>query len=530
MHDVILVGSGASGVAAALELSGRGIRPLILDVGHRKHERIPRVEENLYDHRRRHDTFPLLVGEGLEGLSNVLTDRVLPVKLTTPNMEYMTRDTQRLAPVEETDFSLVQSLSAGGLGNAWGAGLYRFVDQDLEGFPITAADLEPFFDALTGEIGIGGEEDDLAPFFGSTEGLLPPLRLSHNIDRLYRGYRRRRAAFHRDRLYLGRARVAALARSLDGRPAVDYRSLEFWQDTPAIYSPRFTLDRLAASDRVDYRSGFLVEAWRETAEGIEVRGRDLEADGAGRTFSARKLLLAAGAVNTSRIVLRSFEDYETELELLENPALQIPFVLPGSLGRALDRTAFGLVQLNMIWKSAYWRCTVQGSIMEITSPARAEFFESLPLSARANLGLLRVLLPSMLVMQLFFPGQAEPASRVSLRPDGRLRIHGHPNTIDLAGLKPLLAHFRRAGAWSALPLVVRVPVGHSIHYAGTLPMRPVPGRYQCDPGGRLSGTRGVFVVDSASFSRLPAKNMSFGMMANAMRIASGVARELKGDG
>jgi choline dehydrogenase-like flavoprotein len=526
-HDVVVVGSGAAGVAAALELAGRGIRPLVLDVGYRKEERVPRVEENLYRYRKRHDTYRLLVGDELQGLSNLLTDRHVPVKLTTPNMEYVTRDAERLTPVDETDFRTVQSFAAGGLANAWGAGLYRFIDEDLEGFPIRARDLEPHFDALTREIGIGGEEDDLAPFFGSTRDLRTPLRLSHNIEALYRGYRRRREVFHRDGFFLGRARVAVLTEAMNGRPAFDYSNLEFWQDTPAIYSPRFTLDKLIAAGRVDYRSGILVESWRETGGAVEVRGRDL-GRGTAVTFTARKVLLAAGAINTTRIVLRSFEDTRTELTLLENPALQIPLVIPRSLGRALDVDAFGLVQLNLVWKSAPYGCTVQGSIMEITSPARAEFFDSLPFSARANLGLLRTLLPAMLVLQLFFPGRAQEPSRISLRPDGGLRIQGHPNAIDLGGMKPFLAHLRRAGAYSVLPLIVRVPMGHAIHYAATLPMKPSPSRYQCDPAGRLAETRNVFVADSASFTDLPAKNMSFAMMANAMRIAAGAAGELRG--
>jgi choline dehydrogenase-like flavoprotein len=37
----------------------------------------------------------------------------------------------------------------------------------------------------------------------------------------------------------------------------------------------------------------------------------------------------------------------------------------------------------------------------------------------------------------------------------------------------------------------------------------------------------VFIADSSGFPMLPAKNMSFTMMANAMRIADYVIRELK---
>ena len=204
--------------------------------------------------------------------------------------------------------------------------------------------------------------------------------------------------------------------------------------------------------------------------------------------------------------------------------MQIPFVLPASIGRALDTHAFGLTQLNLIWESQAFGCRAQGSLLELTSPMRAEFFGRFPLSARGNLGLVRDMLPAMLLLQLFFPGSAQAPARLSLGEDGTLRIQGHPNAVEIKKLGGLLAALRSVGLWT-LPMLIQKPVtGHAIHYAGTLPMRESPGRYQCDPAGKLAGTRRVFIADSASFSGLPAKNMSFGMMANAMRIATVAAQ------
>ena len=96
----------------------------------------------------------------------------------------------------------------------------------------------------------------------------------------------------------------------------------------------------------------------------------------------------------------------------------------------------------------------------------------------------------------------------------------HSNSIDFRGLRPLLRFLFKLGALTHPSLIVRVPTGHSVHYAATLPMKESPGAYQCSPDGRLSGTNAVYVVDSASFTSLPAKNMSFAMMANAMRVAT----------
>ena len=134
------------------------------------------------------------------------------------------------------------------------------------------------------------------------------------------------------------------------------------------------------------------------------------------------------------------------------------------------------------------------------------------------------MLPAMLLMQLFFPGSAQAPARLSLREDGTLRIQGHPNAVDIGKLGDLLDALRSLGLWT-LPMLIQKPVtGHAIHYAATLPMREAPGRYECDPAGKLAGTRRVFIADSAGFSSLPAKNMSFGMMANATRVATVAAQ------
>jgi choline dehydrogenase-like flavoprotein len=69
-------------------------------------------------------------------------------------------------------------------------------------------------------------------------------------------------------------------------------------------------------------------------------------------------------------------------------------------------------------------------------------------------------------------------------------------------------------------------MGAGLHYAGALPMRTNPTRYQTDSDGRLAETRNVYVVDGACISRLPAKNLTFTIMANALRIGRKLAAEV----
>ena len=66
------------------------------------------------------------------------------------------------------------------------------MDDELIDVPITASDLTPYYDMLTKIIGISGDDDDLTPFFGSTNDLLKPLILSRKSKKLYSTYQKKK--------------------------------------------------------------------------------------------------------------------------------------------------------------------------------------------------------------------------------------------------------------------------------------------------------------------------------------------------
>jgi choline dehydrogenase-like flavoprotein len=61
--------------------------------------------------------------------------------------------------------------------------------------------------------------------------------------------------------------------------------------------------------------------------------------------------------------------------------------------------------------------------------------------------------------------------------------------------------------------------GSSIHYAGTVPFSAEERTGTTHPGGRLHGTRNVFIADGSGFNYLPAKGVTFTLMANAHAVA-----------
>ena len=66
-----------------------------------------------------------------------------------------------------------------------------------------------------------------------------------------------------------------------------------------------------------------------------------------------------------------------------------------------------------------------------------------------------------------------------------------------------------------------------MHYAGTIPMTTDERELTCTPECRSRDFRNLWLADSATFPFLPAKNLTFTSMANAIRVATAIDRELK---
>jgi choline dehydrogenase-like flavoprotein len=520
--DFVVVGSGPSGTFAARQLRGRDV--LVLDVGHRGQP--GGLTANLYDVRQAPpsgvNAFDELIGSRFESLHNVFHSYTSP-KLKGPRMRFVTRGAAEWSPVASGDVDHVISLAAGGMANVWGAGLYPFSDDDLAGYPIGLAELLPYYDAVVAHVGVSGADDDLSQFFGPARGLQPPVELPAIGRDILARYERRRAGLNREGLYIGRPRLAVLTQSHDGRPAYKYEALEFFRpNDPAVYNPAYTLDAMIRAGEVRYRDGVLVERYVETGDFVTVHAREC-ATGEALTFTGRRLILAAGTLNTSRIVLRSSEDYTSELPLLDTPLTYIPLVDPLRVGGALDKFAYSAAMLSAVYKGQHARRTLQVTLYAVLGTLRSDYLFDFPLSIRGNLAAAKYLTPALVIAQVTYPDE-HASIRLRLRDDGALELRG--TGASRPDVEPhLLRLFRRIGYFGAVSLCRRLKPGSSYRFAGTLPMTESPAsRYETDRTGLLHGTRAVYVADAATFSPLPAKNHSFTMMANAMRVADHAGR------
>ena len=523
LFDAVIVGSGPAGVAAAYELSGRNI--CMVDVGKSPSDTNWGSGSNFYQLRRYSERYwNEFVGSRFESFRNI-DQAYVPPKLKSPLHRFITEDSAVSAAVESDTFRAIVSFAQGGLANAWGAQLYRYNETDLRQFPLEARVLEPYYDRLTDHVGISGSCDDLARFYGTEAGLLPALRLSELAAHLLRNYDRHRTFFNRHGVFLGRPRLGVLSQPYRGRPACDYGNLEFYRLLPHIYTPRITLEELIRNGRLDYRPGYFVISFEDDKSGARVVMRNI-ATGQVETIAGKRVLLAAGTIGSAAILLRTLGDTSLRLPIMENLPSYIPFINPGFLGKAHETAAY-YTQLNVCYlphriNSQANGDMIMGTFYGMHGLFHSEFVRDLPLPLSLNVKLLRYILPSMLVLHIWRPGHQRPDNYLTIDSKGTLHIQ-YTDAADSAVERHLIRVFRRAGYLSAAFLCKYPEPGASAHYAGSLPMRKTPSKkYETHPNGRLHSMKNVYVADGSVFPALPAKNLSFTIMANAMRVAAGL--------
>lgn len=516
MHEIIIVGSGASGVAAALQLSHMGIKPLILDVGFSPKERIEDAE-NLYVMKASRESASFLIGNDLSYFKPEKQN--LPAKLKSPYFDFVT-DEPKFFDVHQQNYNIITSYAKGGLANAWGNGLMRCSSEDFEELPISLKDLAPYYDKLEEEIGISGRNDDLSQFFGQSTKLQQPLKLAHNAQKILKGYSKKRSRLNDKHIYIGTPRIGVSENDYKTREGCRYDNLEFWQpEHPSLYSPSMTLDTLIAEGKVTYKKGVFVDRWEEQDGQLEVVAYSVDSREECR-FSASKLMLASGVVNTARTVLKSRNDYSTKLRLMDNPAIQFPLFFPTGFGHKLEENAFGLTQLNLIYQSNLLNQKVIGAFLEVTSPMRSEFFDKFPFIASDNINFMKYILPGMMACQIFLPSNPMLSAELSLEANNDIIISGTDETIPQSQIQEAVAVLRKLGLWTLEGFAHRVSHGNGIHYGGTLPMSTTPSSpYETTVDGELSKNKNIFVIDGSVFGYIPATNYSLTVMANAMRIA-----------
>jgi hypothetical protein len=538
--DLIIVGSGPSGAQAAQAAIERGLSVVMVDVGNDDDTLAPFVPDRPFSEIRRTDVAQhrYFVGERLP--AGAAAGQRVGSQLAPPR-QFITRDVETCLPFESTNFFPLQTLALGGLGAGWGAGTHTFEDFELRAAGLSWDLLARHYQQVADDIGISGAvEEDTAPLVLNIPNVQAPLERDTNAKAILETYRRRRERFHRVGFFLGKAPAAILserlARGTDVREPNPYHDMDFYSDhRRSVYRPKYTIEALVRHPRFEYVGRTLAVKFEETASGtVRLVGEDVRNHSA-RAVEGRTLALAAGAINSARIVLSSLGQYDVKVPLLSNPYNYIPCVNLKMLGRPADDRRHSLGQLTgVLTAPAGVADRLILSFYSYRSLLLFRLVKEMPLPPALGVQVARVLQTSLTIIGLHHVDRPAPQKWLALRKgaDGREVLAGH-YALSADEQRDYRRNLRRVVrtllALRCVPLsILQTGAGSSIHYAGTLPCSDDPRQpLQTAVSGKLNGTRHVYLADSAPWKFLPAKGPTFTLMANARRVVEEIDQELR---
>ncbi len=534
MKKVVVVGSGASGVHFAWTLLQKGYRVLMVDVGRQKNA--PVAPDASHDQLKRvlPDAVEYFLGKHGEAI--ILPDHGAEYYGFPPSKQYVfDRPGHRPVEPHSNGFAPLLSFARGGLAETWTGGVYPFNDAELRDYPFGYDQLAPYYDEVARRIGINGVVDDLARFYPPQSGLLPPLDLDEHSEKLLAVYRLKRRFLNESLgCYAGRSRLAVLSESRSGRKPCTYLGRCLWGcPNEALYTPLVTLRECQRHPHFDYMPGVFVRHF-EWDGARRVRNLVCESIATGERVdvAVETLALAAGTLMSSHIFLDSFRQAAGQaprLEgLMDNRQIMVPFVNLRMLGRACNHDTYQYHQLAMGFDADDPKDYVHCQITTLKTALVHPLVQTSPFDLRTALFLFRHLRAGLGLVNLNLADTRRSDNALSLDVDpanGRSRLvitYAAPHD-DKRRLRQVIGRVKRV-LWSlgcvVPPGTVHVrPMGASVHYAGTIPMSRAARPLSASPDCRSHDFDNLFFVDGTTFPFLPAKNLTFTLMANAIRVA-----------
>ncbi|SMD15934.1 NAD(P)-binding protein [Rhizobium sp. RU36D] len=518
---VAVIGSGLTGLACAQALIRRGFRPEVLDVGERLPEatlavtrRLETVEpENWTGADRR-----LVTANDSLGKGKVPKKRVF-------GSDFYTAGSTDLLPLEVDSGLPSGSFAKGGYSVAWGGAVLPTHPDDLAGWPIKAADLEPSYRRVLALMPLSAREDDLAGAFPLLTENSRALEMPQQAAHLLKALRRVRSS--PDAPFLaGASRLAVEAQGC--RYCGFCLSGCVYQK---IFSSAPQFDRLHAEGQLFYRTGVIVQRFEEVDGRVRLTVRNLS-EGASRIEEYDRVFVAAGAIQSTRLVLESLGLYDTPVAVKDSqkyvlPLLQwrrTPLEWPRINALANLFVDFKAPRLSPHWYhaqiSAISDLVLQGMGVDPWTPSMRK--------AVMRFGYERM----MIAWGGLHSSQSSSLQLVLKASAGegpsRLQISAVPNPAArracLAVARHLSARLLRQGVLGLLPLTMVGDPGGGNHFGASLPMGGDNRRgLSTDVLGRLAGFGRVHVVDGAVLPAIPATTVALLQMANADRIATAAA-------
>jgi hypothetical protein len=531
--EYIIVGSGPSGAQAAQTLAEAGKNVAILDVGFTDEKYKKIIPDDDFVNLRENDTsqYRYFAGDDFEAVP--LDDLKTGAQLTPPR-KHIIKDVDKMIPLSSETFFPMESLALGGLSAGWGLGCYVYSDNELKKAGLDPELLKRSYEVISDRIGVSCVNDDSSKYsISHLKNILPPLRMDNSIGKIYQKYLDKKDKFSEKNIFLGNPAMAMLSVDHKNRRKTEYKDMDFYANqNGSSYRTSITIEELKKYSGFTYINKMLVLRFIEAEGKVIVETKNIENNEV-CIFSCKKLLLAAGPLGSARIVMRSFPEKIQRLPLLCNPYTYMPCIHLSMLGKPLERFRSGMGQAVMYYDPDGKNENVSTvSLFTYRSLMLYRLVKETPIDIAGGRIIMQYLQSAFVIAGIHHPDNPSSEKYLELKKDDSLftgdKLHAYyslskqEKEIVRSNEKILKAALRKLGCYP----VMRMDPGYgsSIHYAGTVPFCNEDKFGTTAVNGKLNRTKNVFMADSSGFLYLPAKGITFTIMANAHVVANNAMR------
>lgn len=310
---------------------------------------------------------------------------------------------------------------------------------------------------------------------------------------------------------------------------VDLKSKVYRTPSAASYFCSKAIDELKKFKNFTYIPNRLVFKVKDKVRYVEIQtisiDKSLES-----TTRARFLILAAGSINTTRILLRSLGLFNYRATFLTKAHYIIACLHLRTLIKKrnfkqlkIGQLAISSNEINQGLSSFFIQ------IFRFSPSAIHKAVKYLPLPKSVALVLLRIIAPSLVFADIRFPAFESKGKFCRLKKSSDkkdiLEIHFSETSKELKYHKTELSKVKQQLRTLGLFPLKTGSDYVTAHYAGGVPFKDKRSKLSVNKEGKLHYTRRIYIADSSTWRVLPGKSPTLTIMANAARVGKNVLRD-----